>query len=252
LLPLVRISELLDYNHYLSEQSSWKINEDRDSQTKIILIARSQDRLVAVESCLSNMVAKPQLAIEPFEHNLNSPPYCYGCTLWQDNLVLVIDGAALLESAIALDKKNKTKFFYLHQPSNNYLPDASTTNTYNKPTILVVDDSRTLRQIIIYTLEKGGYQIAEAANGREAIAQLHQNSEIRLVISDIDMPTMNGLEFLDYCRRDPKLAQVPVVMLSSHNSIGAIQKVSRLGAKAYFTKPYQESELLAKVKTMIG
>ncbi|MGL5807180.1 MAG: hypothetical protein ACRC11_17360, partial [Xenococcaceae cyanobacterium] len=75
LLPLIRISELLDYNYYLPEQSSWKIDDDSDAPTKIILIIHREDRLVALESSLDRIVATSHLAIEPFDNNFSSPIY---------------------------------------------------------------------------------------------------------------------------------------------------------------------------------
>ncbi|MGL5872010.1 MAG: response regulator [Xenococcaceae cyanobacterium] len=267
LLPLIRISELLDYNYYLPEQSSWKIDDDSDAPTKIILIIHREDRLVALESSLDRIVATSHLAIEPFDNNFSSPIYCYGCTPWLENLALVIDGAALLENSLGIDWKTKARFFnegrrqtadgrrfdlMVRSEVKNKAYDAlSTTNIFKKPTILVVDDSRTLRKIALITLQREGYQVLEAADGQEAIAQLRQNSNIHLVISDIDMPNMNGFEFLNYCRQDPKLAKLPVIMLSTHDSDRHKQYASQLGASAYFTKPYQESELLAKLKTII-
>lgn len=274
LLLLIRISELLDYNYYLPEQSSWKIDDDSDAPTKIILIIRREDRLVALESSLDRIVATSHLAIEPFDNNFSSPAYCYGCTPWLENLALVIDCAALLENSLGIDRKIKARFFnegrrqhfdklsdradgrrfdlmVRSEVKNKACNALSTTNIFKEPTILVVDDSRTLRKIALVTLQREGYQVLEAADGQEAIAQLRQNSNIHLVISDIDMPNMNGFEFLNYCRQDPKLAKIPVIMLSTHDSDRDKQYASQLGASAYFTKPYQESELLAKLKTII-
>ncbi len=251
LLPLIRISELLDYNYYLPEQSSWKIDGDSDAPTSIILIIRRENQLVALESSLDRIVAKSHLAIEPFDNNFSSPAYCYGCTPWLENLALVIDCAALLESSLGIDWKTKARLLKTRERSHKYLSAISTTNIFKKPTILVVDDSRTLRKIALVTLQKEGYHVLEAADGQEAIAQLRQNSNIHLVISDIDMPNMNGFEFLNYCRQDPKLAKIPVIILSTHDSDRYKQYASLLGASAYFTKSYQESELLAKLKTII-
>jgi CheY-like chemotaxis protein len=250
LLPLIRISELLDYNYYLPEQSSWKIDDNSDAPTSIILIIRREDRLVALESSLDRIVATSHLEIEPFDKNF-SPTYCYGCTPWLENLALVIDCTALIENSLGIDPKIKARLLKTYERSHKYLSAISTTNIIKEPTILVVDDSRTLRKIALATLQKEGYHVLEAADGQEAIAQLRQNSNIHLVISDIDMPNMNGFEFLNYCRQDPKLARVPIIMLSTHDSDRDKQYASQLGASAYFTKPYRESELLAKLKTII-
>ena len=125
--------------------------------------------------------------------------------------------------------------------------------TANKgPTVLVVDDSNTLRQLLTLTLQKAGYHVLQAEDGQKAIAKLQQNSMVQLAISDVEMPNLNGFGFLGHCCQDPQLAKVPVVMLSSCSSEQHRQLAMHLGASAYFTKPYNEPELLAALKTIIS
>ncbi|MBE9042754.1 response regulator, partial [Oscillatoriales cyanobacterium LEGE 11467] len=117
--------------------------------------------------------------------------------------------------------------------------------------ILVVDDSQNLRYSLRSTLEKQGYRILEAQDGREALEQLQRHREIELVLCDVEMPRMNGLEFLNHCRHDPELSHRPVVVLTSHTSDKYRQIATELGASAYLTKPYTESELLSTVSQVV-
>ncbi|GAC1448559.1 MAG: hypothetical protein NVS2B14_17010 [Chamaesiphon sp.] len=117
--------------------------------------------------------------------------------------------------------------------------------------ILVVDDSIALRQTLALTLQKAGYRILQARDGREAIEQLQQNSSIQLVICDVEMPNMNGFEFLSQRRQDPVLSKIPVAMLTSRSSDKHRRLATHLGASAYFTKPYLEQEFLAGIKEIL-
>ena len=119
------------------------------------------------------------------------------------------------------------------------------------PTVLVVDDSTTARQALIQTLQKAGYQALQARDGCEAIEHLRRNSKVQLIVCDVEMPNMNGFEFLDCRRKDPNLATIPVVMLTTRSNSKHRGLAMHLGADAYFTKPYIELEFLSSIQEMI-
>jgi CheY-like chemotaxis protein len=114
-----------------------------------------------------------------------------------------------------------------------------------------VDDSITVRQTLVLTLQKAGYQVLQAKDGYEAIEQLKHHTDIQLVICDIEMPRMNGFEFLKHRQQDRVLADIPVVMLTSRSASKHRLIASELGATGYLTKPYLEHELLAMVTDVI-
>jgi two-component system, chemotaxis family, sensor histidine kinase and response regulator PixL len=114
-------------------------------------------------------------------------------------------------------------------------------------TILVVEDSIVQRQNIVRSFAKAGYQIIQAGNGREALAQLKQHNDISAIVCDIEMPHMNGFEFLSYRRQDYHLAQIPTIMLTSRGGQKHRQFALALGANGYITKPYADRELLEMV-----
>jgi chemotaxis family two-component system sensor histidine kinase/response regulator PixL len=144
------------------------------------------------------------------------------------------------------------------------LPEGSITNenspfikttpaikTIKAPTVLVVDDAAALRRTLALTLERAGCQVLQARDGREAIEQLQRSSSVSLVICDIEMPNMNGFEFLSHRRQDPQLSKTPVVMLTSRSNDKHRWLAMQLGATAYFTKPYLEQEFLGAIKQII-
>jgi chemotaxis family two-component system sensor histidine kinase/response regulator PixL len=121
------------------------------------------------------------------------------------------------------------------------------------PTVLVIDDSATARQALVLTLEKAGYRVLQARDGWEAVEQLrHGSISVQLIISDVEMPNMNGFEFLEYCRQDPQLATIPVAMLTTRGNSKHRNLAMHLGASAYFTKPYIELELLSALSNIVG
>jgi len=117
--------------------------------------------------------------------------------------------------------------------------------------LLVVDDSITVRQSLTFTLQKAGYHILQAKDGYEAIEQLQNHGEIQLVICDIEMPRMNGFEFLKYRQQEPVLANIPVVILTSRSSDKHRLIATELGANDYITKPFIEPQLLETVQQFI-
>ncbi len=117
--------------------------------------------------------------------------------------------------------------------------------------VLVVDDAISLRQTISLTLQKYGYQVVQAQNGVEALEKLQHHPEVDLVISDLEMPRMNGFELLSNLRQSPNLGNVPVVVLTSRSAEKHRQLAEALGANAYLTKPYLEHEFLSQVEKLV-
>lgn len=118
--------------------------------------------------------------------------------------------------------------------------------------ILIVDDSKTLRQQVRIALEGPGYQVLEAEDGTEGLSQLRGQQDIALVICDINMPRMNGLEMLEQLKVDPSIGKVPVVMLTTEGQPDLIRRASAAGARGWIVKPFKQDLLLGAVKKLAG
>jgi YesN/AraC family two-component response regulator len=106
---------------------------------------------------------------------------------------------------------------------------------------MVIDDSGTMRQLIVMTLKKMGCSsIVDAPNGKVALEKLASNS-VDIVLTDIDMPEMNGLEFIEQARA--QYSSLPIVILSTHGDEATRDKGLMLGANDYLTKPLSGSKL---------
>jgi len=114
---------------------------------------------------------------------------------------------------------------------------------------MVVDDSRTIRIIIRRILIELGYEVCEAANGIEALKLLEtEKGTIRLVLADWNMPEMNGLELLKQLRKNPELASLKVLMVTTETEIGHMASALDAGANEYVMKPFTKDILVEKLE----
>ena len=122
----------------------------------------------------------------------------------------------------------------------------------SKKAVLIVDDSLTVRQQVSLTLKSAGYQIVEACDGREGVDALRAHAGIAMVLCDINMPCMNGLEFLETIKGEAAGPPIPVIMLTTEGSPDLITRAKRAGAKGWIVKPFQTDLLLAAVRRIAG
>ncbi len=118
-------------------------------------------------------------------------------------------------------------------------------------TILVVDDSINVRRYLVLALEKAGYQVEQAKDGREAVDKLFSGLAVQAVICDIEMPRLDGYGVLEEVKAKPEFNSLPIVMLTSRSNEKHRKLAMNLGASAYLSKPYKEQELLQKMSELI-
>lgn len=116
--------------------------------------------------------------------------------------------------------------------------------------IMIVDDSFTVRQQVASTLTEAGFQVVEAVDGEDAHARIGAEAELALVICDVNMPKMNGLELLEKVRAEPRFATLPVLMLTTEGQPELIAKAKSLGARGWMVKPFKPEQLVAAAKKL--
>lgn len=205
-----------------------------------LLLISGGSQVIALE--IDQLLTEQELVIKPFGRAIAPPPYLYGCTILGDGrLVPVVDGPALVAQWL--------------QPTAPVASAAPTpppsTASLSATTILVIDDSLTMRQTLSLTLQKKGYRVVQARDGREALDQLQQEPGVQAVFCDIEMPQMNGFEFLSHCRRKYPSQSLPIIMLTSRSGEKHRQLAKQLGATDYLTKPYLEQELLKTLQNCL-
>jgi chemotaxis protein histidine kinase CheA/ActR/RegA family two-component response regulator len=267
LIPVHQLSKVLGY---FSEQPEPLISVPKrpvvpQGLARPIILIRCQDKLLGLE--VDQLIGEQELVIRPLGAMILPPKYVYGGSILADGrLTLVIDGAALMQSVFDQQRAGSTGALASSTPpvlpfrqeqrqfptqNRAALPPSPEPNFRTRPNklVLLVDDSITLRQTLALTLERSGYQVLQAKDGYEAIEQLQHQTGIELVLCDIEMPRMNGFEFLKYRQQDAVLAEIPVVILTSRSGEKHRLIAAELGANDYITKPFLEHKLLA---TLIG
>lgn len=116
--------------------------------------------------------------------------------------------------------------------------------------ILVIDDSLTMRQTVAITLRSGGYDVVEACDGKDAIGKL-DGRKFNLIISDLNMPNMDGLSFVQAAKQMPAYKFTPIIMLTTEASDDKKQAGKAAGVRAWVVKPFQPPVLLDAVAKLV-
>lgn len=116
-------------------------------------------------------------------------------------------------------------------------------------TVLVVDDSATVRQQVATALLQAGFQVVEAGDGVQGHNRVKQGG-IDCIISDVNMPNMNGIEMVTAIKQDPASSHLPVVMLTTEGSKELIAKAKQAGASGWIVKPFKADMLVAAVNKL--
>lgn len=117
--------------------------------------------------------------------------------------------------------------------------------------ILAVDDSNSLRQMVAFTLKQAGYEVTEASSGEQAL-QSAKTTSVNLVLTDVNMPGMNGLELVRHLRALPAYKFTPILVLTTESSAEKKQEGRQAGATGWIVKPFSPEQLLATVKRVLG
>ncbi len=119
--------------------------------------------------------------------------------------------------------------------------------------VLVVDDSPTMRRIVVQMVKRLGYgDIVEAGDGQEALGKLQAESDIGLVLSDWNMPIMNGLELPQAIRSDEQFAKLPILMVTTRNMKEDIVITMKAGVNNYVTKPFEPKTIKEKIDKVVN
>jgi two-component system chemotaxis response regulator CheY len=117
-------------------------------------------------------------------------------------------------------------------------------------TILIVDDSASVRQVVSIALRGAGYTVIEGVDGRDALKKL-DGQKIHLIISDVNMPNMDGITFVKEAKKLPAYKFTPIIMLTTESSDQKKKEGQDAGAKAWVVKPFQPPQMLAAVAKLV-
>ncbi|OGP15502.1 MAG: two-component system response regulator [Deltaproteobacteria bacterium GWA2_54_12] len=118
-------------------------------------------------------------------------------------------------------------------------------------TVMVIDDSASIRQVMSLTLAKAGYDVAEACDGADALGKL-AGQKVNLIVCDVNMPNMDGITFLKSLKDKPGYKFTPVIMLTTESQESKKQEGKAAGAKAWVVKPFKPEQMLEAVSKLIA
>jgi len=219
LIPILRLSELLGLPSAKQEEYALALVEGRRGS----LVALAVERFIGLQQAL----------VKPLPGALAELQHLIGATVSATGeVILVLSPSGLLSLNAPLQSQT-----YTENPSTPRLP------------VLLVDDSLSVRKLVAQMLRKAGHQVVTAADGQEALELLEQQS-FQAVVTDLEMPRMSGYELLEEVRRRPKLAHLPIAVLTTRASAKHRDLALKLGANAYLTKPADEVELSRFLRTI--
>lgn len=235
LIPIYEMAELLSYRCQLPDQLPQELQtrqSNKGQQNIMLIIQQGQGRLAL---CLEQIVTEQELVIKPMGKAIAAPDYINGCTVLADgSLVPVIDGTALVQFG---------------ESAGQSLP--APPQPQQAHTVLIIDDSSALRRTLALTLHKAGYRVLQAKDGRDGLEQLKRGVLPELIICDVEMPRLNGFEFLSQRRTNLAWADIPTIMLTSRGNHKHRTLAKHLGATDYFTKPYIEKDFVGAIATLL-
>lgn len=117
--------------------------------------------------------------------------------------------------------------------------------------IMTVDDSASVRQMVAFTLKQAGFEVVEACDGQDALNRMN-GSKVHMVITDLNMPNLDGIGLIKGVRAKPDHKFIPIVMLTTESQIEKKQEGKEAGATGWIVKPFKPDQLLAVIRKVLG
>ncbi|MEH1890386.1 MAG: response regulator [Nostoc sp.] len=242
-LPFRPLKELLTFNRQISRGNVY--GGTRDDDMVSVVVVRSANTLIALQIDL--VLSEQEIVIKQFEGPAPKPIGVAGATVLGDGRIMPI--ADVLEIIDIFQGRISRQIGGNSWQQKATPPDTSPAKI--DPTVLIVDDSITVRELLSLTFNKAGYRVEQARDGQEAWDKLRSGLPCDIVFCDIEMPRCDGLELLSRIQKDSNLNHLPIAMLTSRGADKHRQIAAQLGASGYFTKPYLEEALLEAAARML-
>ncbi len=200
-----------------------------------LLLIRSGDLRAAV--CIDQVLGNREIVVKPVGPQVASLPGIFGATIMGDgSVVVILDIAPLVRRQAAAPRDAEP----VPQPEARRVP-----------LVMVVDDSVTMRKVTGRVLERNNFEVGTAKDGVDALERMADRVP-DLMLLDIEMPRMDGYELATAMKADPRLRDVPIIMITSRTGEKHRQRAMEIGVNRYLGKPYQEPELLRNVFELLA
>ena len=236
-IPLIAIEKTLVHH---PSTPSFNLSIRPAIEQTMAIVVKDENLGAAIE--INRFWHEQEYTIRPIDSPFPLPPGFISSIIFGDGKAIpLVDPLLLIEACL----KHHTE----SDRSSQKLTETKPLST--SKTILVVDDSINIRRYLSLTLEQAGYRVEQAKDGQEAVDKLLAGLSVQAVICDLEMPRLDGYGVLEEIKGRPKFAELPIAMLTSRSNEKHRQLAMNLGASAYFTKPYNEQELLSKLAELI-
>ena len=200
-----------------------------------VLLARSGDITVALQ--VEDLLGSREIVVKSVGPQISTVRGVSGATILGDGrVVMILDTTALLRGGVSLMTQVEE---LVHQPAQ-----------VEQATIMVVDDSITVRKVTTRLLERNDMRVITAKDGVDAVSKLHETVP-DVMLLDIEMPRMDGFELATHVRNDARLKHVPIIMITSRTGDKHRQRATEIGVNHYLGKPFQEAELLENIRNLL-
>ena len=235
-IPLVEIEKTLSYRR--STKNITLTGSPAIDRTMALVI---KDEKSSAALQIDRFWHEQESTVRSIDSPLPLPPGVVSSIVFGDGKVIpLVDPVLLIEECLSNS---------IVEPDRD---DFVETEQTSATTILVVDDSINVRRYLSLTLEKAGYRVEQAKDGREAVDKLLGGLAVNGVICDIEMPKLDGYGVLEEIKERPEFADLPIAMLTSRSNEKHRKVAMNLGASAYFSKPYNEQELLNELARLVN
>ncbi|WP_242045725.1 MULTISPECIES: hybrid sensor histidine kinase/response regulator [unclassified Calothrix] len=245
ILPFRPLKEILAFNRQLSRGNVYGGNRDDDMVS--VVVVRSGNNMIALQ--IDQVLSEQEIVIKQFEGPAPKPLGVAGATVLGDGRIMPIADVLEIIDIFQGRMLKQTGGSIWQQKTTPPVPEVQVVKI--DPTVLIVDDSITVRELLSLTFNKAGYRVEQARDGQEAWDKLRSGLPCDIVFCDIEMPRCDGLELLSRIQKDSHLNQLPIAMLTSRGADKHRQMAIQLGASGYFTKPYLEEALLEAAVRML-
>jgi two-component system, chemotaxis family, sensor histidine kinase and response regulator PixL len=212
----------------------------------MVLMLNKGDDLVAMT--VDRYWGEQEVTVRQVEGEIPLPTGFAGCTILGDGRIVPLMDAVGLLTWIEDQQASGTS---MPSISIDALSPETSEFSSTQPRIMVVDDSINVRRFLALTLEKAGFRVEQAKDGQHALEKLQAGLKVQAVVSDVEMPRLDGFGFLAHVKSKPELKKIPVVMLTSRSGDKHRNLAMTLGATDYFSKPFREQELLETLHRLV-
>jgi chemosensory pili system protein ChpA (sensor histidine kinase/response regulator) len=201
-----------------------------------VLLARIGDHCVAFQ--VENLLGSREIVVKSVGPQISTVRGVSGATILGDGrVVMILDVAAMLRSGLSHAMAQVEDM--IHQPVQT-----------EGLTVMVVDDSITVRKVTTRLLERNDMNVIAAKDGVDAVSKLQERIP-DIMLLDIEMPRMDGFELAIHVRNEARLRHIPIIMITSRTGDKHRQRAMQIGVNRYLGKPFQEAELLENIQALL-